>query len=342
MQGSPGIDAIRPLGLSDIVDAAIRMYRHNFGPFLGIVAIAYVPVFLGQMLLVPVMMAAESSTGSGSAELTAMLPVLAILGVIVLTSMVSAPLSQATLIWAISERYLGRTCGVKDAYRAVFAKFGSVVTVMLGMGIATCIGGVLCIIPGVVIGILFSFSMAEVMINGKGARAAMERSWNLVLLDFWKVFVTLLVFGILFYILSTVLSIPLGLLAVIPMMVSDGASALYAQSVTHVLQVFVGVVVMPVQIIGTILLYYDMRVRHEGFDLQILAQSIEARGGAGTHIAAQAPSLLTDTASSDYVKPAVPPIIASPSPPGPVEAGAPSVRPMDAELPPRIEDDGPE
>lgn len=42
---------LQPLNIADIIDAAVRLYRRNFGPFLSIIAIVYAPMAVFQVIL---------------------------------------------------------------------------------------------------------------------------------------------------------------------------------------------------------------------------------------------------------------------------------------------------
>src|SRR5512143_2508450 len=45
---SQSLPVLRPLRLGELLDQAIRLYRHNFVTFIGIVALVYVPLMVLQ------------------------------------------------------------------------------------------------------------------------------------------------------------------------------------------------------------------------------------------------------------------------------------------------------
>lgn len=266
---------IRPMALADIIDSAINMYRHNFLPFFLITAIAYVPAVLAQFATV-MMLSRMGSLSEGGADMW-------LVGgtfVVVFTASwlvyaVAVPLAQGALIWAVSRRYLGRSISVGQAYAEVIQRFWQILLVILVTGAATMVGAMMCLIPGLILGVMLSFAVPEVVLNDRPAFEAIGESWDLARYDFWKVLSTLIVLSLLVAIVAQALAAPLtlGVFAL-----SSVVDEFLIQAVGQTLKVIVQAVLQPVAIIGTILLYYDLRIRRDGFDLQLLAASIETDG----------------------------------------------------------------
>jgi hypothetical protein len=97
---------------------------------------------------------------------------------------------------------------------------------------------------------------------------AMSRSWSLVDNRWWRTFGILLLVSLLYYLVSYVLTW-LALTFLLTALVLPGwaAAAIFFTAVS----VASGLVVPVIQI-AIVLLYFDLRVRREGLDLQLLAQ----------------------------------------------------------------------
>ena len=95
----------------------------------------------------------------------------------------------------------------------------------------------------------------------------LRRSWGLVRGLFWRVFGILLLILIIRVIISGIVGALLGL----------AGSALDANGqliVTDVAGTIANVFVSPIAYIAVTLLYYDTRIRKEGFDIEMLAQTL--------------------------------------------------------------------
>ncbi|MEI6503848.1 MAG: hypothetical protein WCP21_22785, partial [Armatimonadota bacterium] len=118
--------ALRPLNIADILDLAIRLYRQNLGPFLGIVAIVYIPVGVTQIAAAYVL-GSVSQTMPNTPQQVPWTQFgvmgLAVLSM-VLDSLLAVPLGQGALTIAVSRRYLNEPVNVADAYRSIGTRWG--------------------------------------------------------------------------------------------------------------------------------------------------------------------------------------------------------------------------
>jgi hypothetical protein len=118
----------------------------------------------------------------------------------------------------------------------------------------------LLVIPGLVIGFLFTFVAPVVLLENMGGMAALKRSVTLVKANVLQVFVVVLVFA--------VIRIASQLLAhiFIP------RTAFFVDSLVQDLLLML---LLPVPIIGTVLLYLDIRRQADGLDAQGVRAGIE-------------------------------------------------------------------
>jgi hypothetical protein len=155
---------------------------------------------------------------------------------------------------------------VADSYRFALTRIGPVLLVVVLTFLAVLGGFILLIIPGIIFHIRFLFGPAVVVVEDARGRQAMRRSWRLAKGSFWKLLGTVFLASILASIAGGIISIP----------ASVGAE--FAGTNAWILR-FVGsavggVITGPFVTTVTVLLYYDMRIRKEGFDIQVMAQEL--------------------------------------------------------------------
>jgi len=143
----------------------------------------------------------------------------------------------------------------------------------LGWFVAEVVGFVLLILPGfavfcgaVYLAVRWSLVLAAMMAEDVGPIRGLGRSWNLVRGSWWRTFGILLIVGIM----QVIITYGLGLLfGVVAALFSTGD---FQAAVIQVIGTLVNAVVGPITTIAVVLLYFDLRVRKEGLDLDQLAQ----------------------------------------------------------------------
>jgi hypothetical protein len=225
--------------------------------------------------------------------------VLAILLETVLTCLLTAVVAEGTL---------GRKPTMGDAWRIsrsrLWPVLGALLLIALGVIVvwvvlfvivavlAAAHAGGLAVLVGVLGGIaafcLTVWTLVStylippvVVLERQGPIRAIRRSWGLVRRRFWRVFGTLLLASLIVALTSLVLQIPFSLLA----RVGGGAGELgglvnggsaVAVIITAIGSIVVGSVARPIGAGVVVLLYLDLRMRKEGFDLALQT----AAGGA--------------------------------------------------------------
>jgi hypothetical protein len=130
----------------------------------------------------------------------------------------------------------------------------------------------------VVVGAVFLFvrwsvAIPALVLERRGPAAALGRSWNLVSGFWWKCFGTLFVAYSLLIVLSVAFAALLGaLLAAV-----TGIDSVLGLAAQQVVDVAVQLLTLPLLAAVTVVLYVDLRVRKEGFDLALAADRIAGR-----------------------------------------------------------------
>jgi len=271
------------LGIADLLDAAIRLYQKSFGAFLGITAVVYVPAALLQVTAIFLIFGPSGLGGKlenldkiehlADLNWVALLPALGLFALALLIYALALPISQAALAVAVSRRYLGQPISIADAYQSVSGRWGEVIAASLLVGLTSGVGMLFCIAPGVYIGVMWMFGTAIIVLEGRSVMDSLRRSWDLVSGAWWRCFGTMVLLSIVIQTAAGLIAWPASIVSALLLM--DKYPAL-GQAVNQSLGLVFGVLVQPVQVIGLVLLYYDLRVRKEAFDLELLARSLGA------------------------------------------------------------------
>lgn len=95
-----------------------------------------------------------------------------------------------------------------DVWREVMKNFGRLLIASIVVGIVVVVGFMLCVIPGIYLGVALSLVFAIMVFEEISFSESFKRSLNLVKSKWWFTFGIFIVTGIIIYILSILLSIP--------------------------------------------------------------------------------------------------------------------------------------
>ncbi len=250
---------LRPMTIGDILDRSVQLYRNNFTKFIGIILLVKGPYLILENFLIA---AIESYTIK-----TAQVPGTALLLVKLLEPLFIVPILMAAMTMAMSELFLGRDIGVTEAYSRVLKRFFPLLGTILLSGIAIVLGFILFVIPGLILWIWFAFVPQTVIIDGEGGVSAMKRSKYLVKGFFGKTFILNILIFVAISLITGVISY-----STAKLMPFEQYSDALGSGAANV----ISVLLEPFRIAAMTLLYYDFRIRKEGFDLEIMAAELEA------------------------------------------------------------------
>ena len=171
----------------------------------------------------------------------------------------------------ISAAYLGERaapatrCATASAVLPLIVAY-IVISIMLGSGSS------LFIIPGIFLSVKWSVAFPAVVSERAGPFSAISRSWELTRGHWWRTFGTLLVVGLLSFVIYFAIG---GVLGACDRDDSDMSEVAVA-ALTVTLNIVLFAIMYPLWAAVITVLYYDLRVRNEGFDLQLLAQGVGA------------------------------------------------------------------
>jgi len=248
---------LRPMGIGDILDTTFHLYRKKFVPFMVIVLVAYVPYSLIIGAVISAGVQAEGEPPDPAALLGLSLMTLLFAAVVI-------PLCQGALVHNISAGYLGERLGAAQSYRRALPKVLTLLLANILYVIVVAIGFVLLVVPGVIFTIWFMLTTTVVMLENHGATGSMGRSRELMRGNLGKGLMLLVLIVILQLVYSGILEYVLDAM--------PWPSMFWRHFIGNLGQV----PILPIQLAPLILLYYDLRIRKEGFDLQQLAAAVES------------------------------------------------------------------
>jgi hypothetical protein len=315
----PGIIPLRPLGLGEILYGAFQACRRNplstFGTailFQVVVAVVTVLLTIG---LTGSLATFDPFTAS-SAEVTGLVAsALSVGSVLILLTSVGVLILQGVLIIPIARAVLDERTGFSELWKLAGRRIlpliglGAIlfllwtvsvvvlVLVLVGLSLALEDAAIAIVVIGVLaavavaiwLNIKWIMAPAALMLEGVGPIAALRRSWTLTTGNWWRTFGILVLTSIIVSIITQVVATPVSFLAFgFGSFTTAPASAETAILESLPMLLIVQAVTAVFTAIGfafqagvTALLYVDLRIRREGFDIVLLREN-EARAH-GTH-----------------------------------------------------------
>lgn len=285
-------DTLRPLSVGETLDHAFGLYRRHLGALVTIVVVVEsVPLLLGVYV--------ESAGGLIA------VPYLGIFSI--LLNYVLHSVATGASIFVISESYLGHTISPGEALRRALPFLWRLLALSLLAGLAfatgTFGGAVLLALAGSLIGLLIGipteaaligtlagfFLAGAMMMAGlsvatqalvlepeRGPIQALGRSWELTRLRRPQMFALFLV-PLILVSLPMIALLFLSFFYPDPLILAEGERTVTPLGVMAIaLASIAQLLLYPLLYSVLTVAYYDLRVRREGFDLDLLAEALQA------------------------------------------------------------------
>lgn len=284
-------DNLQPLSMTQLLDRAIRLYRSNFLIFVGIVALAQIPATAVNMIGLWLAPAPETINLNPTSVTEMWLQIFESSGFVNngwlwlgrIVTLLLVQLATAAMTKAVAENYLGHKIGLFEAYQkigrsgvtlliATFLAIFLMIALAIWWIVVPCIGW----LSG--LGMIFFLSLVIlplvapiVVLEHRSAGAALQRAWDLGRRRFWWLIGFMLLLGLFGQIVVTGPAL-LSVFAV-ESAVGSGINATTSSLIQQVIMLLLRLIYLPLQLTCVTLLYFDIRVRTEGFDLAVLALS---------------------------------------------------------------------
>jgi len=271
-----------PRNVGDILKETFIIYKNNFSRLAAIIAISVIPSAIVTLYINLSFLLSNEEATMRSLVGRSLVGALLSVPLYLVVSVISVFTIGATT-HAIAEQYFHRPISFSRAFSFAWHRFGTmlgafflVLLVVMGLSI-TIIG-----IPAAIyFAITWAFILPVALLEGCSPTAALSRSAALVKQNWWRVLGILLLLGIIIW---AILSIPLGI---------DMAIQIFTQAMTQataqspiwitiwsstIIGLIVGLIGTPFLTIGETLLYFDLRVRKQGYSLDALTGELGITG----------------------------------------------------------------
>jgi hypothetical protein len=268
---------MRPLRVGEILDVSINIFKRNFLTFLKVVLVVVVPVQVVSVVVLvstvndPDLLPKFGST-SGNARVSHGDQAAYIGGqaVVSILTVVLYAIATAACFKAVGDAYLGSRPNWRSSLSFAARRFHSVLWVTFLTTLVAGVGLILLIVPGIWLWFSFVAAVPVLLFEGIKGSGALRRSFRLVRGRWWAVtgailcgyLIAVVVGGILQSIISALVFTDAGN-SVLGVAVIDSVASGIGQLFTT-----------PFPAAVTAVVYYDLRVRKEGFDLQLLAERL--------------------------------------------------------------------
>jgi hypothetical protein len=241
--------SLRARSITEIVDAAFALYKRNPGQYMLVTAIAYSPALVATLML-----------GAGQLDNRTSMTGFVIS---ILVSLIANALMTGIIVSLGSRVYLGDGADVPAAVRQALPRIPSLLVAMILLAMLYGIGALAFFVGFFYVAARYFAVVPVVVLEGASPARAFGRSSELAKGRKWHILGALvLVYGL--YLLVSV-----GLTGVFAL---GGNVALVLLAST-----LLTIVAFPIVGLATMVLYYDARIRAEGFDLERMTQGL---GGA--------------------------------------------------------------
>jgi hypothetical protein len=273
--------ALRPLGIGEILDVGIKIYWRNAWTLFRIVLFVVLPTQIVVNIIQVSSLPAgvdnapggpfgPSFTSTGTISRSDGVTLAVGFGVALILNALAGKLAQAGCFRAVADAYLGEEVSWRSSLRYALRRLPAVVGLSLLSTIIIGIGFVLCIIPGIFLWGAFYVAVPVLLVEGVGPRRALGRSRQLVRGRWWGTIGVAIVGSVLVFIVAGALN---GLILGVAL-ASPSQNTITGFVLTTLATTLSAVLTTPAAAAFATVLYVDLRVRKEGFDLLLLAQRL--------------------------------------------------------------------
>jgi hypothetical protein len=290
MSALPPAPQLRPLGIGEILDVGIKIYIRNALTLFKIVVFVVLPaqIIVNALEVSALPSGISVSSGgsfgpsfspSGQTTVTSRELGVFLTGWVaaLLITFVAGQLAQAGCFRAVADAYLGEEVGWRSSLGYALRRLPALVGMSIVSAILTGIGFALCVVPGIYLWGAFYVAVPVLLVEGSGPLRSLGRSRELVRGRWWGTFGVALVGYLLVTIVGAAFSgLIVGLALANPARntVTGFILSVFASTVGSMLST-------PAAAAFATVLYIDLRVRKEGFDLLLLARRLGVERAPG-------------------------------------------------------------
>jgi hypothetical protein len=274
---------IGAMSVGDILDRGLKLLLARLPLFYLINLIVLAPLIAQQLFMPELMAQLESGQiDSGPSPVQGVIGAVGLLVVVFLT-VVLQPIGTAAILHIISQDFVDRPTTLGDALRFAFSRFLPLLGTSILLGLVIVAGALMCLVPAIIFAVWYSFAPQIVVVENRSGMEALNRSKSLTEGFRWRIFGVIVLLALIGGLLSSAVSYALGLVypgydqVPVPKQAPwDTGYVLvprYPGYYVHILvSQLVNILVQTYQAVCYTLMYFDLRIRKEGYDLEMLAR----------------------------------------------------------------------
>lgn len=265
---------LHPMTVGDVLDGAFKLLKANARTIILIVAAISLPLqvlssFFLRDALGPGLYAvfsdpsiAEEATESGfsGGQLVGAM-VAAALGLLV-TPFIAGAVSRV-----VAASYLAQEVSAGVALRATSRRFGALLGAFVLVHLLEGLALIPCLFPALAVMAMFVMTAPAIVVEELGPIEGMRRSWRLARPRFWSVLGIALLAGFVARTLGQIL-------AFAPSILGAVVGSTWGWVPVAIASLAASMVEAPIVSIVSTLVYFDARIRNEGFDLLVMASDV--------------------------------------------------------------------
>ena len=272
MAAVASMPGLRPLAFGEILDVGIKLYLGHWRTLMlcvvGLVLPAQIISVLALLSVSPDVLdptATQATIEPGDEE-----AFFAAYGITTLLQLLVYVVATAACFKAVSDAYLGTEPSARRSLAFAFKALPRLLLLGLLAAVGLTVALVLLIVPAIWLSVAWALAVPALLFEGGSPWKALRRSFRLVKGRWWPICGVLVVGVILVSFLAGILQ---AVLQFVPAILADGDQVVLAFS-TVVAGTVGSVLTTPFTAAIVALVYFDQRVRKEGFDLQLLAEGL--------------------------------------------------------------------
>jgi hypothetical protein len=268
---------IGAMSVGDILDRGLKILFARLPTFFAIYLIILTPSLLLQLFLGAVQ---AELFGPPTPELLIVLGLGSL--VVLVLAFILGPIGTAAILHIIGQEFVNERVGVGQSLRFALGRFGRLLGTALLAGLIIMLGSCL-IVPGILFWVWYAFCEQVVVMENLAGMDALNRSKELGKGFYLRVFGVLVLLMVI-SLIAAFLPAPLEL--VIPayerVQTEFGLQQRLVSYPNYVIQIavstLIGILASCYHSICITLFYFDLRIRKEGFDLELAARQQQPPG----------------------------------------------------------------
>ena len=268
---------LRPLSFGELLDRTFTYYRKHFWTFAGIMAVPQLVMFLQGMLTAILVPLLRTSTGAkpNPATIGDLFSSPTFVGITVLfvfLYVILGVLAYGAVTDEISEIQLGRSLTIRESYRLPLKRIGSLVVLTLLFSLLFLVGAITIILP-ILMCLWYAFAVPVLLEEKTSPRKALKRSRRLSKGNRGNIFAIAFLMTLVAWIATLVGGLPF-IIGTFILALKRIAIPIWFQIIGSILERGAAALTTPLVPIGLALLYYDVRVKKEGYDLRVMMENL--------------------------------------------------------------------